>query len=159
MSGFSSILKLEGTSGRIGAAATAALAVLIATSGPSLAKIIHLGATLSGRQEVPPDNSKGTGTLTGTYDTLTRKLNWSVSYSDLTGTPVAAHFHGPALPGKNGPIEVPAPHADKNPIKGNAVLTAKQAKDLLSGKMYFNIHTKAHPAGEIRGQVSELKAS
>jgi hypothetical protein len=97
--------------------------------------------------------------LSASYDETTKKLSWTITYSGLTGTPVAAHFHGPAQPGENAPIEVPAPHAEKNPIQGSAVLTSKEASDILGGKMYFNIHTKAHPAGEIRGQVKEAKPS
>jgi len=38
-------------------------------------------------------------------------------------------------------------------MKGEATLTDAQAADLQSGKWYFNIHTAAHPGGEIRGQV------
>jgi hypothetical protein len=40
-----------------------------------------------------------------------------------------------------------------SPIKGAATLTDAQAADLTSGKWYFNIHTEANKAGEIRGQV------
>lgn len=135
------------------------LAASLFMSAPALADLVHIGAALSGAQETPPNDSKGTGTLTGTYDTVTKKLSWSVSYSGLSGPAIAAHFHGPAPEGKSAPIEVPAPHAEKNPIQGSAVLTDKQAKDLLGGKMYFNIHTQAHKAGEIRGQVKQAKAS
>ena len=139
--------------------AGAALAAFFLLSTPSYAQVVKFASTLSGAQEVPPTQSKGEGTLTASYDETTKKLSWSVSYSGLTGTPLAAHFHGPAQPGKNASVEVPAPHADKNPIEGTAVLTAKEASDLLSGNMYFNIHTKAHPGGEIRGQVKEAKPS
>ena len=39
-------------------------------------------------------------------------------------------------------------------ITGSATLTDVQAADLMAGKWYFNLHTAAHPGGEIRGQVS-----
>jgi hypothetical protein len=139
--------------------AGAALAALFLLSTPSYAQVVKFASTLSGAQEVPPTQSKGEGTLTASYDETTRKLSWSVSYSGLTGTPLAAHFHGPTQPGKNAPVEVPAPHAEANPIQGTAVLSAKEASDLLSGNMYFYIHTKAHPGGEIRGQVKQAKPS
>jgi hypothetical protein len=42
------------------------------------------------------------------------------------------------------------------PDNGKATLTPEQAKDLVDGKWYFNLHTAANPGGEIRGQV--LKA-
>jgi hypothetical protein len=139
--------------------AGAALAAFFLLNTPSYAQVVRFAATLSGAQEVPPTSSKGTGMLSASYDETTKKLSWTITYSGLTGTPVAAHFHGPAQPGENAPIEVPAPHAEKNPIQGSAVLTSKEASDILGGKMYFNIHTKAHPAGEIRGQVKEAKPS
>ena len=40
-----------------------------------------------------------------------------------------------------------------SPITGSAQLTDAQIADLKNGKWYFNVHTKATPAGEIRGQV------
>ena len=43
-----------------------------------------------------------------------------------------------------------------NPISGTAILTPAQEADLLAGKWYFNVHTAAHPGGEIRGQVERL---
>jgi CHRD domain len=143
----------------LASATGAALAATLIVLAPAFADPIRVGATLSGAQETPPNDSKGTGTLTATYDTTTKKLTWSVSYSGLTGPAIAAHFHGPAPEGKPAGIEVPAPHAEQNPIQGSAVLTDRQAHDLMSGLIYFNIHTNAHKAGEIRGQVKEAKAS
>jgi hypothetical protein len=102
---------------------------------------------------VPPTTSTGTGTLKGTYDTESKKLTWSVTYSGLTGPATASHFHGPAPVGVAAGVQVPAHGADKSPIEGSAVLTDAQAKDLLDGNMYFNIHTAANKPGEIRGQV------
>jgi len=40
-----------------------------------------------------------------------------------------------------------------SPIDGKATLTPEQAKDLIDGRWYFNLHTSANPGGEIRGQV------
>ena len=36
---------------------------------------------------------------------------------------------------------------------GAATITDAQAADLDAGKWYFNIHTAAHPPGEVRGQL------
>jgi hypothetical protein len=124
-------------------------------SAASFAETLNLTAILKGSEETPPNSSPGTGTLKGTYDTDTKKLAWSVTYSGLTGPATAAHFHGPAGPGKAAPVEVPATGVDQNPIVGSATLTDAQAKDLLDGNVYFNIHTEANKAGEIRGQVAK----
>lgn len=124
-------------------------------TAPSCAEVVHLTASLSGAQEVPPTTSKGTGTAKVTYDTKTRKLDWTVTYSGLTGPAIAAHFHGPAKPDKNAPIMVPMKHVEKSPIIGAATLTKKQGSALLAGDVYVNIHTHANPAGEIRGQLTK----
>jgi hypothetical protein len=79
-----------------------------------------------------------------------------VTYSGLTGAAVAAHFHGPAGPGKDAPVEVPVT-VGPSPLQGSATLTPAQEKDLLDGNVYFNIHTQANPKGEIRGQVSKAE--
>lgn len=136
----------------------AALACLLVSSMAARAEIIRLKADLNGSAETPPTTSAGVGALTGAYDTDSKKLTWRVTYSGLTSPAISAHFHGPAAVGKPGPIVVPAPVAvDKEPLEGSAILTETQAKDLLDGEIYFNIHTEINKAGEIRGQVLEAK--
>ena len=44
-----------------------------------------------------------------------------------------------------------------SPIKGHATLTEAQAKQFMDGESYINVHTKDHPAGEIRGQIMPPK--
>jgi hypothetical protein len=119
------------------------------------AETIHYKATLTGPAETPPTDSKGTGTLAATFDTDTKKLEWTVDYSGLTGPAIAAHFHGPAPVGKPAPIEVPLKAPLDSPMKGSAILTDSEAKDLTDGNVYFNIHTAEHKPGEIRGQMEK----
>jgi hypothetical protein len=119
------------------------------------AETIQYKATLTGPAETPPTDSKGTGTVAATFDTDTKKLEWTVDYSGLTGPAVAAHFHGPAPVGKAAPVEVPLKAPLDSPMKGSAILTDSQAKDLTDGNMYFNIHTAEHKPGEIRGQMEK----
>jgi hypothetical protein len=109
--------------------------------------------TLSGANEVPPTTSKGTGTADITYDTVSKVLTWNVTYNGLTGPATASHFHSPAAAGANAGVTVPLTGDLTSPIKGQATLTDALAKDLLSGMMYYNIHTAANPGGEIRAQV------
>jgi hypothetical protein len=119
------------------------------------ARMIVLSATLDGQKQVPPVETAGKGTAEVSYDTNTRQLDWTVTYGGLSGPATAAHFHGPAGPGENAPpvISFKAPLA--SPVSGSATLTEEQAKELLDGKFYINIHTAAHKDGEIRGQVTK----
>ena len=52
------------------------LAACLAVTHPALAETISLKAELKGSNEVPPNDSKGTGTFTTTYDTASKKLTW-----------------------------------------------------------------------------------
>ena len=133
-------------------AASALLAVAAAFS-PASAESMSYKADLKGAMEVPATDSKGTGTVDATYDTSSKKLAWTITYSGLTGPVTAAHFHGPAEAGKNAPPVVPLSGAMASPIKGEATLTDAQASELQGGRMYFNLHTAAHKDGEVRGQV------
>ena len=135
-------------------AGVAAVALLIAASAAH-AESQTYKATLNAAAQVPPNDSKGTGALTATYDTVTKKLAYNVTYANLTGPVTAAHFHGPAAAGANAGVLVPVNGDLASPMKGEATLTDAQAADLQAGRMYFNIHTAANKGGEIRGQVTK----
>ena len=121
---------------------------------PAMAEMVKMSATLEAAQEVPPNDSAGKGTAELNFDTDTKMLEWTVEYSDLTGPASAGHIHGPAAVGENAGVAVPFENAE-SPIKGSATLTDEQAADLPAGKYYVNIHTEAHPDGEIRGQIEK----
>ena len=133
--------------------ATLALGTAIAFAGPAFAE--KLKATLDGASEVPPNTSAGKGTADIDYDAATKKLTWKLTYSGLSGPATAAHFHGPADPGKDASVAVAIPNATSSPAEGSATLTDAQAADLMAGKYYVNVHTAANPKGEIRGQVTK----
>ncbi len=130
----------------------AAVAALIGP--PAYAETINFKADLTGASQVPPVNTPGKGSLTATYDTETKRLSWKGTVSGLTGDATAAHFHGPAEPGKNAGVLVPAPGVKSGAFEGSATLTDDQAKALMAGQTYFNVHTAANPQGEVRGQVT-----
>lgn len=135
----------------------AALAVgaTFVLAGPAFAEKLMMKATLDGPSEVPSNTTSGKGAADVTYDTASKVLTWKVTYSGLTGPATAGHFHGPAEPGKNAGVAVPFANVATSPVEGSATLTDAQAADLMAGKMYVNIHTAAHPGGEIRGQVTK----
>ena len=132
-------------------AALACVAVFVCAS-PSMAATVNLKAELKASNEVPPNDSKGSGSLTATYDDASKTLSWKGNVTGLSGPAIAAHFHsGP--PDKNGAVVVPIAGADKGTFEGKATLTDAQAADALAGKWYVNVHTSANKGGEIRGQL------
>jgi CHRD domain len=141
----------------IGSSITGLIVALAMSATPSVAETMSFKADLKGASEVPPTPSKGTGNLTATYDTMSKKLSWKGNVSGLSGNATAAHFHGPAEPGKNAAVMVPAPGTTTGAFEGTATLTDDQAKALMAGQTYFNVHTAANPNGEVRGQVEAAK--
>jgi CHRD domain-containing protein len=133
--------------------ATLALASTVLLAGPALAEKFKV--VLDGKSEVPPTTSSGSGTADVDYDPASKKLSWKLTYTGLSGPAKAAHFHGPAEPGKNAGVQVAIPGATSSPAEGSATLTDAQAADLEAGKLYINVHTEANPGGEIRGQVTK----
>jgi hypothetical protein len=136
-----------------------AVALLLSLAMPTYAETAQFKADLTAASEVPPNQTTGTGTLTATYDSATKQLSWKGSFSGLSGPATAAHFHGPAEPGKNAGVVMwistkGAPFA--SPFEGSATLTDAQASDLMDGRYYVNIHTAANPGGELRGQLNKM---
>lgn len=121
------------------------------------AATINLFATLEGSQEVPSNDSPGTGTAVITFDDITNLLSWEITYSGLVGTPTFSHFHGPAPAGVNAGVQVNIVDNSggniTSPMIGSATISDVQEADLLSGLWYINIHSILYPGGEIRGQV------
>lgn len=133
----------------------AAFAAAFALAGVAAAYAdeVKYTAKLDAAAETPPNDSKGMGMVDASFDTATKVLTWTVTYSGLTGPAMGAHFHGPAPAGKAAGVLVPLKSELASPIKGSATLTDDQAKALNEGMIYFNLHTAANKDGEIRGQL------
>ncbi len=127
-------------------AAVAAVGLLAASAAS--AQMVHYTAKMAGASGV-----KGSGDVFAMLEGKT--LTYTVNYKDLTGPAVAAHFHDAPTPGGDGKPIIPASNVGTSPIKGTATLTDAQIADLNAGKIYFNIHTAANPAGEIRGTLAK----
>jgi hypothetical protein len=137
----------------------AALLWGIAT-GAALADQVSYKADLEPSSVVPPTTSRGSGEVTVRLDTSTRMLRWSGTYHGLSGPATTAHFHGPAAVGENAKEQLDvkltnASHENRSAgrFAGEAMLTDAQIDDLEDGKWYVDVHTDAHPQGEIRGQL------
>lgn len=152
------------------AAAALALAIALAANGQS--SKAKFGATLKGPSETPPVDAKGMGTATFTVSGTS--VDYKITASGLSGDATAAHIHlGPTTAA--GPVVVPFPaKAINNGGNGSVTISGsftaadvkpqtnpsiKNLDDLLAqmraGNTYVNIHTAAHPPGEIRGQIAQ----
>lgn len=128
----------------------------VAWIGSPRAEAASFKVTLTGAQCVPSVETAATGTANLTYDPATRRVTWNIAYSGLSSPATMAHFHGPAGPGRNGPVKIWLTKQGSppgNPITGQATLTPAQAQQFAAGQWYVNLHTQSHPACELRGQV------
>lgn len=121
---------------------------------PESPNLVAFTTQLRGANEVPANASPGTGTVDAVFNKDTNLLRWKANFSGLTGPATAAHFHGPAAVGANAGVVLPWKGPITSPLEGSATLTAAQAADLMAGRWYANIHTAAHPGGEVRGQMT-----
>jgi hypothetical protein len=120
--------------------------------------------TLTAAQE--PGSLGGTGSGSGTVSLSGNTLTINISFSGLSANSIATHIHGPAARGVNAAILYPLNSiatlgSTAGTINGTVTLVdgtggltiAQQLAQLRSGLWYVNIHTTAHPGGEIRGQL------
>jgi hypothetical protein len=134
-------------------------AMLLTFAAPSYADAVQFNADLKGSSEVPPNQATGSGSLTATFDTVTKQLSWKGNFSRLSGAANAAHFHGPADPGKNAGVIVWISTKGTpldSPFEGSATLADDQVSALMAGRLYVNVHTTANPGGELRGQLTKM---
>jgi hypothetical protein len=125
--------------------------VLLLLGFAGVAAAAEIAVTLAGDQVVPPVTTaaKGTGTITIGED---RAVSGSIQTTGVTGT--AAHIHL-AAPGQNGPVAVPLAKTGEGAwaVAAGAKLTEAQYEAYKAGNLYVNVHSAAHPGGEIRGQL------
>lgn len=123
----------------------------------SSAVIYIIDNVINAAQEVPTNSSLGTGTVKGTYNGVTKFLSYTITFTGLTGTTSAGHFHSPGLPGVNAGVVIAFGTLPLGVTSGSysntATLSAALDTQLLKGYFYANIHTNFRPGGEIRGQV------
>jgi hypothetical protein len=126
-----------------------ALPVILCLASSTLAATVTFRAELKGANVVPANQQPGRGILTATYDTVSRRLTWTGTYSGLSKKITGIHFHSPARPNESAGVVLSIERVSR----GAATLSDAQAADLIAGYWYVDIHTRAYPRGEIRGQV------
>jgi hypothetical protein len=136
---------------RISLYPAAPLALFLAISAGACAETTMLTLNLSGKAEVPPTTTAATGKgLISVQDDHLVKGTIDVSGIE----PTMAHIHEGAT-GENGPPIVTLVMDDKDTfsVPQDTKLTEDQYKSFVAGKLYVNVHSAAHPSGEIRAQL------
>jgi len=123
-------------------------------------KTYTVSASATGAQETPAITTSATSTLTGNYNAGTNTLTYNINWTGLSGVVTVAHFHGPAAVGVAAdpllPITINTNGATGS-TSGSVVVADSVETALLDGKIYYNLHTAAHPTGEVRGQLATVK--
>lgn len=129
----------------------------IACTVPDLeAATLMFAANLNGAAERPvPVTTSGTGQATLTINDQTGAWSLSGNFSGLNATVSAAHVHGPAdVNGTAGVIQgLTTTGGTSGTLSGSGTFSAQQVDQLKNQLFYVNVHTQAHTAGEIRGQL------
>lgn len=128
-----------------------AATVVLLAAGVGIASAGTAHVTLTGSHETPPVKTmaRGSGVIEVTSDGA---VSGKVTTHGIKGT--MAHIHEGA-PGKKGPPILPltaGPHGTWVVPPGSK-LSPQQYKEFMAGDLYVNVHSSAHPGGEIRGQL------
>jgi len=114
-----------------------------------------LFAEMTGDHEVPPVASAGSAVAAITYDPDTSTIEVHVNTVGLDDA-LDAHVHT-GLAGLNGGVTIGLTQDAGNVAHWFAeatVLTADQVTSYRTGRLYVNVHTPAHPPGEVRAQIT-----
>ena len=122
-----------------------------AGSGGQAGSAQAVSLRLSGAEEVPPvtTSATGSGTISVRPD---RTVSGSVTTSGIAAT--MAHIHL-APRGANGPVIVPLERSGDNTwsVPAGRKLDEAHYEAYRAGNLYVNVHSAAHPGGELRAQI------
>lgn len=163
------VLKAAGVAGAlslVGASGAAA-----GDGDPQTFEDAEFKAELSGDEEVPPVETDASGEAKFVVNADETAISFELEIEDATDILGAAGAHIHCAPaGENGPVVVflagAVPGGFDGDVKLKATLTAANivndacgstitelVQSMRDGNTYVNVHSPAHPGGEIRGQI------
>ncbi|KAI9002106.1 CHRD domain-containing protein [Hyaloraphidium curvatum] len=126
----------------------------IDTTSPAYA--YAYGGVLTGAAEIPPVNTTAIGYGFAQINPVTNNL--TVQIITTLDNITQSHIHlgnsttnGPVLVALSGPVT-------DGVIQAVVPLNANLTAAITTGNAYFNVHTPAHPGGEIRSQIVPLSS-
>jgi Cu/Zn superoxide dismutase len=148
----------------LGVLASVTLVAAWTAPGAAPPQSVKYTARMTGAKETPANTVKGTGSATFTL--TGNELHYTVTVHGLSGPATAAHIHVGKAGASGPPVYVFHINkvADGTLAEGSADLSKEVGKGvsgdslkvlLNNGSAYVNVHTAAHPGGEIRGQVTK----
>jgi hypothetical protein len=157
-----------------------AISVLMAVT-VGVAQAEHIGATLTGYEEVPSVSTVANGEFRGFISRNDESIAYELSYSGLQGAVRQAHIHVAQLsvngsiviwlcgtatnPGPAGTQTCPQSGTITGTISAANVVAGSTTQQLAEGELdevirairagatYVNVHTDVSGGGEIRGQI------
>ncbi len=153
--------------------ATAVVSLALFASNAYADGDLEFHARLSGDQEVPPVSTRATGKASFEVDDDFAKLEYKLTVKTRGGVgllgaagahihcaqagqngPVVAFLAGVVNGGLDGKVKFSATLTDANIINPACGATIVDlANSMASGLTYVNVHSRANPSGEVRGQI------
>jgi Cu/Zn superoxide dismutase len=144
--------------------ATGALGVPLVIAGAAGARgqaaRVQITAAMTSAEERPAprgdvSNARGTFAATLTKSDSGAVVAWTLTFTNLSGSAVAAHIHTGER-GQPGPVVVPLCAPCSSGATGTANINATVLEAIQSDRAYVNVHTALNAPGEIRGQVERV---
>jgi hypothetical protein len=135
-----------------------ALAIAGAAGARGQANRVQISAAMTSAEERPAprgdvSNARGAFVAALTKSDTGAVLNWTLTFTNLSGPATAAHIHV-AERGQPGPVAVPLCSPCTSGASGTANVNAAALEAIQADRAYVNVHTALNGPGEIRGQVA-----
>lgn len=123
-------------------------------------KTYELSGSASGSQATPSNSSSGSANISGTYDSSTNVMNYTIAWTNLSSAPTTAGLFVQAT-GSGDDLSIgsaitlgSSPAAASGSTSGSVTLSADEEAKLLAGHSYYVVRTTNYANGEVRGNIT-----